>query len=218
MECNVSIGYKNKLLYKNVTIELPKSGIVSFVGDNGSGKSTIYKTLLGIIPPLTGSVPSVIREQTSIVSDYVQIPKEVKVRDILDLLGPKKVEYGKVRYLPIFEYVMELREQYIKTLSSGQRRIVEIFSALASGKKILLLDEASNSLDFKNKALFLDTVKKLSNQDILFLHTSHDMADVAFLQGTIYGLFKEEGAIKLYEDASYSTEHIRAFLGYGGGF
>lgn len=217
MECKASIGYQNKTLYEDVTIELPDHGIVSFVGDNGSGKSTIYKTLLGIIPPIDGTIPSEISEQTSIISDYIQIPGEVSVQDILELLGEEKVRYGQKNYKPIFAAVMKTSNQLVKTLSSGQRRIVEIFSALASGKKIILLDEASNSLDYKNKSIFLHEVKTLSNQDILFLHTSHDMEDVSFLKGTIYGLFKEEKKIERYEGHDYAPNQIRAFLGYMGG-
>lgn len=217
MECKISIGYQNKVLYKDVVIELPENGIVSFVGDNGSGKSTIYKTLLGIIPAIEGTVSTEISKQTSIVSDYIQIPGEVSVQDIFNLLGREKMEYGKKNYAAIFDYVVKIKEQTVQTLSSGQRRIIEIFSALASGKKIILLDEASNSLDYKNKSLFLSEVKKLSQQDILFLHTSHDMEDVSFLQGKIYGLFKDEQKIKVYEGEDYAPKQLRSFLGYGGG-
>jgi ABC-type multidrug transport system ATPase subunit len=217
MNCQISIGYKDKLLYKDVKIELPTHGILSFIGDNGSGKSTIYKTFLGIIPPLSGEISSEIKEQTSVVSDYIQMPEEVKVQDILGLLGEEKVSYGEQNYKAIFTSVMKTKKQFVKTLSSGQRRIVEIFSALASGKKIILLDEASNSLDYKNKSLFLHEVKKLSEQDILFLHTSHDMEDISFLKGAVYGLFKEEKRIKQYKGKDYSPNQLRTFLGYGEG-
>lgn len=211
MQNKITIGYGKKILYKDIDIPMAQHGIVSFIGDNGSGKSTFYKTLMGIIPPLNGSVPISMSKKMAVISDYIHIPEEVKVLDILKLLGDEKVEHTKQRYGKFHNYVMQYENQLVKTLSSGQKRILEIYSVLASGKSIIILDEASNSLDFKNRRLFLSQVKELSAVDILFLHTSHDFEDVVYLGGDIYGLFKYSKEIQKYT-GEFTVEELRNFL------
>ncbi len=209
----LDIGYNNNTLYKDIEILIPSNGIISIIGDNGSGKSTFYKTLLGIIPPIKGSIPQYVTEHIAIVSDYVHLPEEITVSDILCLLGLKKINYAADNYPDFQHYIMNYKTQRISTLSSGQRRIVEIYAVLASGKKIIVLDEASNSLDYSNKELFLSHVKKLSKDKILFFHTSHEMHDVVFLEGSIYGLFKTDKLIKRFTD-KITSDNIYNFLKY----
>lgn len=210
---NLSIGYKRHILYKNINLELPNCGIISFVGDNGSGKSTLYKTLLGIIKPISGNIPLKFQSRLAVISDYVHLPLEPKVKDVLNLLGKHKINIMKEHYNKLHNYIISLQKQRLSTLSSGQLRIVEIYTALCSGKDIIILDEASNSLDFKNKELFLAQVKELSSK-ILFLHTDHELDNVVFLNGDIYGLFKSQKKIEKYNGEN-NAEKIKQFLQYG---
>lgn len=211
---NLDIGYKNKILYRNVEITLPKNGIISIIGDNGSGKSTIYKTLLGIIPPISGNVSEYISTRIAVVSDYVQLPEEVTVGDVLCLLGEEKINYAQDNYTSFHQFIYKYKNQKINTLSSGQRRILEIYSVLASGKKIIVLDEASNSLDYSNRELFLSHVKKLATDKILFFHTSHEMQDVVFLGGNIYGLFKSSSIVRQFME-EVTSDNLHNFLMFG---
>ncbi len=211
MQNKITIGYGKKILYKDIEIPMEQNGIVSFIGDNGSGKSTFYKTLMGIIPPISGKVPVSVSEKMAVVSDYIHIPEEVMVSDILRLLGDERVEITKEKYGKFHDYIMQYERQLVRTLSSGQKRILEIYSVLASGKTIIILDEASNSLDFKNRRLFLAQVKELASDDILFLHTSHEFEDVVYLGGNVYGLFKNHKEIKKYS-GDYTVENLRKFI------
>lgn len=213
MELFLDIGYKKNVLYTDSKICLPKNGVVSFIGENGSGKSTIYKTLLGMIPPLRGEVPFVISEQGVIVSDYVHIPEEIKIKDLFELIGSIKIDYIKDNYSELYEYVSKLKNQKVKTLSSGQRRLVEIFAVLTTKTKFVFLDEATNALDFKNKNLFLKYIKDLSEKDVLFFHTTHDLSDVVYLGGKIYGLFKDKKKIVEY-NGEISLDCLQKFLEY----
>lgn len=214
MKLNLDIGYKKNVLYTNANLVFPNHGIVSFIGDNGSGKSTIYKTLLGMIEPIHGCVPEEIGLYGAIISDYVHIPDEVKVDEVLFLLGEERNDYVKRNYKDLYGYVIALKNQKIKTLSSGQKRVVEIYTVLSTKKKYIFLDEATNALDFKNKQLFLNHVKTIAEKDVLFLHTTHDLADVSYLGGKIYGLFKNKKKIVEYINDKPSTDDLRSFLEY----
>ncbi len=214
MKINVDIGYKGNVLYENVKVIFPENGVVSFIGDNGSGKSTIHKTLLGAISPVRGIVPEEFSKRCAIVSDYVHIPEEVRVRDVLKLVDRHHLEIAKNKYINMTRYVYDLKNQLVKKMSSGQKRIVEIYIALASGKDVILLDEAANSLDYKNRVLFLSHVKELSKENVLFIHTSHDLSDVEYLGGEVYGFFKEKKCIEKYLNQEFSSQNLKNFLGY----
>jgi len=75
---NLSIGYsKTNMLYKDVHLSIETGKIYNIIGENGAGKSTFYKTLLGAIPPLEGNVPVQLKRKIAIVSDYVSLPDEL---------------------------------------------------------------------------------------------------------------------------------------------
>ena len=73
------------------------------------------------------------------VSNYISIPEEVKVKDIMLLLGNENCNYVKNKYGNIYQFVEKLERQTVKKLSSGEKKVVEIFSSLALHKKYLLL-------------------------------------------------------------------------------
>ena len=90
MNIHVDIGYKIPL-YSDVDITIKKGDIINIIGENGSGKSTFYKTLIGSIPPLKGLIPEEIKKNIATISDYISIPNELKVSDVLKFIGIVKV-------------------------------------------------------------------------------------------------------------------------------
>lgn len=126
MKFNISIGYRQCPLYENVSIEIKEGTIVHIIGENGSGKSTFYKTLLGEVPPLSGEVPNKIINSIAIISDYISLPNELLVKDLLVFIGKEKRQNMKEHYGKLFDVVSHFTNQQIKSLSSGQRRILEI--------------------------------------------------------------------------------------------
>lgn len=197
---SIDIGYKNKIMYYDVNINFKNSGgIISYIGDNGSGKSTFYKTLKGIIPPATGWVPDALKNRIAIISDYIHIPQEVFVKDIVDCFFKSHQDLNLLSDFD-FSYIVDQVEPLlnikIRKLSSGQLRLIEVFFAIISNKDILILDEAENALDQYNKNIFLETIKKISEQGILILHTSHNRDDVTFLGGDMYMLNSQKRDIQ----------------------
>lgn len=186
MKINVDIGYPSHLLFSNVSFDIPSHGILSFIGENGCGKSTLLKTLAGIIRPLKGNVPSKIISGSYMISDSISLPDEVTVGDIMELLGKTKCDFVESNYVDIFQQIKTMKSQTIRTLSSGQKKIVEIFSCLALHKKYLLLDEASNSLDLTNKELLMNAVASISKKDIVVFYISHNLDEILRLDGDLY--------------------------------
>ncbi len=112
MKVQFDVGYHDKILYQNVELDIPEKGILSILGDNGSGKSTIFKTLLHIIPPIHGFIPKELDKYGGIVADYINAPGEVKVRDILNLL-PKESRVENVTFQQIAKRIENNRNKYV---------------------------------------------------------------------------------------------------------
>lgn len=208
MEINLDIGYPTNLLYSNVSINIPEHGILSFIGDNGCGKSTLFKTLAGIIKPMKGIVPNELLEKNFMVSDYIALPEEVRVKDIMLLLGDENCRYVQNKYENIYHFVNKLERQTIKKLSSGEKKVVEIFSSLALHKKYLLLDEASNSLDITNRQFLLDALVSVSQKDIVVFYISHNLNEIIKLDGEIYYFIPQSKIIKKMERADLSYQNF----------
>jgi ABC-type multidrug transport system ATPase subunit len=204
----IDIGYNiEHPLYRDVDISFQKGEIINIIGDNGSGKSTFYRTLSGTIPPLRGQIPAEIIGACAVISDDVAPPKESRVSDIYDLLGGVSIvesrcpEIGRKLHPCIY--------QTLETLSSGQRRMLEIASALVAGKKILIFDEAFGNLDFSNREMCIHLVRGL--KDVTIFNTSHNLEDVVELGGKIIFLDARRSEFVAYTGAR-TVECIRRFM------
>lgn len=215
MEITLDIGYPENLLYSDVSISVPDHGIISFVGDNGCGKSTLLKTLAGIINPMRGVVPSELLNMNFMVSNYISIPEEVKVKDIMLLLGNENCNYVKNKYGNIYQFVEKLERQTVKKLSSGEKKVVEIFSSLALHKKYLLLDEASNALDITNKQFLLDALISVSQKDIVVFYVSHNLNEIIKLNGEVYCFIPKFKTIRKIQNEELIYNRFKDLITFG---
>lgn len=215
MEITLDIGYPSNLLYSDVSISVSDHGIISFVGDNGCGKSTLLKTLAGIINPMRGVVPSELLNMNFMVSNYISIPEEVKVKDIMLLLGNENCNYVKSRYGNIYQFVEKLERQTVKKLSSGEKKVVEIFSSLALHKKYLLLDEASNALDITNKQFLLDALISVSQKDIVVFYVSHNLNEIIKLNGEVYCFIPKFKTIRKIQNEELIDNRFKDLITFG---
>ena len=215
MEITLYSGYPSNLLYSDVSFSVPDHGIISFVGDNGCGKSTLLKTLAGIINPMRGVVPSELLNMNFMVSNYISIPEEVKVKDIMLLLGNENCNYVKNKYGNIYQFVEKLERQTVKKLSSGEKKVVEIFSSLALHKKYLLLDEASNALDITNKQFLLDALISVSQKDIVVFYVSYNLNEIIKLNGEVYCFIPKFKTIKKIQNEELIDNRFKDLITFG---
>ena len=215
MEITLDIGYPSNLLYSDVSISVPDHGIISFVGDNGCGKSTLLKTLAGIINPMRGVVPSELLNMNFMVSNYISIPEEVKVKDIMLLLGNENCNYVKNKYGNIYRFVEKLERQTVKKLSSGEKKVVEIFSSLALHKKYLLLDEASNDLYITNRQFLLDALISVSQKDIVVFYVSHNLNEIIKLNWEVYCFIPKFKTIKKIQNEELIDNRFKDLITFG---
>jgi iron complex transport system ATP-binding protein len=197
---NLSIGYKTKketnVIAKNLNLELTSGKLITLVGGNGIGKSTLLRTLTGIQKPLLGSVflhgkelkyydSVALSQQLSLVLTENLPESNLTVFELIALgRQPYTNWIGKLTEddLSLIKNVMQLvqiehlADKKHFEISDGQLQKVMIARALAQDTSIIILDEPTTHLDLFHKVSIFKLLKKLSqetNKCILF--STHDI-------------------------------------------
>ncbi|MEI7742356.1 MAG: energy-dependent translational throttle protein EttA [Chloroflexota bacterium] len=149
---NLRKGYGDKLLVEDLTLSLPRSGIVGIIGPNGAGKTTLFRMLVGQEQADAGTVE---------IGDTVKLAYVDQSRDELRAdktvfaeitQGVEVVKVGS-RELPARAYVSSFnfrgtdQQKLVGNLSGGERNRVHLAKLLQAGGNVLLLDEPTNDLD-----------------------------------------------------------------------
>ena len=192
----MTLGYDDRILFNDVNINFQVGGFTALLGRNGTGKSTLLRSIVKLIKPLSGDVliggHSVknmstrdIAAQISFVStEEIKIPN-LKVFDVVGLgrapytnwIGrldrkDKDMVYQSLDMVGMLDFA----DKSVDKLSDGERQRVMISRALAQDTPIILLDEPTAFLDLPNKyeiSLLLRRLAHEKNKTIIF--SSHDL-------------------------------------------
>jgi ATP-binding cassette ChvD family protein len=158
---NLTKGFGDRVLIRNLSFTLPRNGIVGIIGPNGVGKTTLFKTIVGIEQPDSGAVK--VGETVSL--SYVDQnragldPKKTVwevVSDGLDHLMVGKVEMPSRAYVAAFGFKGPDQQKPTGVLSGGERNRLNLALTLKIGGNVILLDEPTNDLD-------VETLSSLEN-------------------------------------------------------
>ena len=168
----------------DVTFDVRHGEILGLVGESGTGKSTLAKTILGIVKPDAGQVIHYTKRPQMIFQDpYSSLNPAYTVSWILEeplrIYGKYDAAERKRRVRDMLERV-ELPEECLEArpseLSGGQRQRVSIATALIQRPKFLIADEPVSALDVTIQAQILKLLKSLRDQlDLSYLFISHDL-------------------------------------------
>ncbi len=194
----VTVRYANGVTAVNdASFALAPGTICALVGINGSGKSTIFKTLMGFLKPAKGMVSIAGMEvrdalRRGLVA-YVPQAEEVDwtfpvlVDDVV-MMG----RYGHMNFLRIpgkadrdavddalgRVNMLEFRRRQIGELSGGQRKRVFLARALAQGGQVILLDEPFTGVDVKTEGAIVDLMRELRDEGRLMLVSTHNLGSI----------------------------------------
>ena len=126
MEITLDIGYPENLLYSDVSISVPDHGIISFVGDNGCGKSTILKMIAGVLKPDAGEIEI---GETIKIGYFAQEEQHMDdsqrvidyVKDIAEYVTTKDGQISASQLLERFLFTPDMQYAPIGKLSGGRR-------------------------------------------------------------------------------------------------
>ncbi len=207
----VEFQYKSKEVLKDIKFELKRNEILSILGPNGVGKTTLLKCMNAILKPNKGAI--MIEEENVLKLEQIEIarrlgyvpqrcePARLTAFDAV-LLG--RMPHMKWNISPEDVMIVEetikklsledLALRYIDELSGGELQKVGIARAIAQNPKLLLLDEPTSSLDLKNQLEILETVREVvRNEDVSAIITMHDL-NLAFRYSDKF-LFLKHGTI-----------------------
>ena len=149
---NLTKAYGDKLLYNNLTFNLPKGGIVGVIGPNGAGKTTMFRLLTGQETPDSGELrvgPTVQLAYVDQSRDALDGNKTVwqEISDDSDIITVGRFEMQSRAYCSRFNFKGSDQQKKVGDLSGGERNRVHLAKLLKSGGNVLLLDEPTNDLD-----------------------------------------------------------------------
>ncbi|WP_163509813.1 energy-dependent translational throttle protein EttA [Fodinicola acaciae] len=169
-------GFDGRALIKDLSFSLPRNGIVGVIGPNGVGKTTLFKTIVGLEQPDSGTVRVGDTVQLSYVDQTragIDPDKNVwqVVSEELDFIQVGKVEMPSRAYVSAFGFKGPDQQKPAGVLSGGERNRLNLALTLKQGGNLILLDEPTNDLD-------VETLSSLENALLEFpgcaVITSHD--------------------------------------------
>lgn len=192
--CINEVGFNKEVILSNVNLILNEGDLIHIVGKNGAGKSTFFKVLLGEVV-YSGNI-DINSSDIAIIADYASVPKELYVKDIINFLKKFHKNYDKkmISKLSNITSINTIANRKVSKLSSGEKRKLEIYSTLFSGKKVIIFDEVTNALDDTSKRNIIKLIYELRNEfkDIIIFYTSHDLRETLELGGRYFFLNKEK--------------------------
>jgi ATP-binding cassette, subfamily B, bacterial PglK len=204
---NINFGYEaNKLILKNIMTTIEKGASLGIVGPSGAGKSTFAELLLGLITPHSGEIQfdGIIRpfEEPTIIRSIGYVPQEVV---LLDDSVRKNIAFGigdheinetrllnAVQKSQLTDFLENLTdglnsivgERGVR-LSGGQKQRIAIARALYLDPHILILDEATSSLDVETELRITETLKSLAKEKTLII-IAHRLSTVQHCDKLIF--------------------------------
>ncbi|MFM9425445.1 urea transport system ATP-binding protein [Variovorax sp. GrIS 2.14] len=222
---DLHVAYGQSEALHGISFEGYANETVAIMGRNGMGKTTLFKSLMGVLPIKSGSI-KVADQEVSRDESYVRVAKGIAYvpqgRMIFPTLTVEEniqtgLENSKTRRIPeeiyaLFPVLWDMKKRKGGNLSGGQQQQLAIARALVTDPKVLLLDEPTEGIQpsiIKDIAKALNEIRKMRGITIIVseqvLSFAMDVAD---------RLFVIEGGIFVHETARDKTDvnHIKAYL------
>lgn len=207
---NIVVRYGNIEVIHDLSFDVPKGEIVTLIGCNGAGKTTILKTISGLIKPFAGEIfhkstkisgmpaHKIVQHKICQAPEGRGIFLNLTVEENLDLgayiLNDKKQYMRDLEHaFELFPILKERRKQNAGTLSGGEQQMLAIGRALMSHPEILLLDEPSLGLAPQIIEKIFAIIKKINSQGTTILLVEQNASQA--LQIAHQGLVLETGRI-----------------------
>ena len=223
---NLNVSYDYLQVIWDVTLRIGEGELVAILGPNGSGKTTTLKSIVGLLPPKSGSIRFLDRDITGTSTHLLArmglalIPEErnlfpaMTVEDNL-LMGAfcikdkARINQNLSYVYNLFPRLVERKRQLAGTMSGGERQMLAIARGLMCNPKLLLLDEPSMGLSPENVAAVFQTVQKLREEKVTVLMVEQNVDTTLSIADRAYVM--EHGRIAM-EDTSRNllcNDHVR---------
>lgn len=175
-------GEKAAWLFRDLSLELTAGEILSILGPNARGKTTLLKCLAGLLAPVSGTIETF--GQIGYVPQDHGAGAQFLVRDMVLMGRSRKLRPFQVPGAKDKAAAQEAMERIgvqdwadkeYSQLSGGQRQLVLIARAVATGSRILVLDEPASALDLRNQGRVLQVLSQLASDGMAVAMTTHHL-------------------------------------------
>lgn len=191
---NLNFYYGDNHILKNISFSAESGSLWGLMGPNGSGKTTFFKCILGLLKH-TGSQIKInnidlkkintpkLAKLISYVPQEHKPPFPFTVREIVlmgrsphmgGIFGLKKEDYNEAEKAIDMVDIADIADKPVTALSGGQRQLTLIARSIAQNSPVMILDEPTSALDFNNQINIWKILKKLAELGKLIIACSHD--------------------------------------------
>ena len=226
---NISVGYEDGIVVSDVSFELNRGDYVCIVGENGAGKSSLLKGILGLAKIQGGKLEygdgmsradvGYLPQQKDYQKNFPATVKEVVMSGFLNKMGLRPY-YNRAEKAKAMEILSDFgMADYVRasfgSLSGGQKQRVLLARAMCATDKLLLLDEPTTGLDPVSTEELYELLKRLNREKkTTILMVSHDLNKAVSDAGLILHVNKRSGCGYFGPADKYlDSEAARHFLG-----
>ena len=201
----VSVGYKDLIVVHDVSFRVADGEVVSLVGSNGAGKTTILRTIAGLLHPARGEIRlrgeaihrtppyDIVRKRVAMVPEGRQLFGRLSVWDNLllgayTLASKAEIEESLETVVSLFPVLKARRDQRAETLSGGEQQQLAIARGLMSRPALLLLDEPSLGIMPKLVTQIFETIHNIREQGITVLLVEQNVFEALEISDRAYVL------------------------------
>jgi ATP-binding cassette subfamily F protein 3 len=149
---DLSAGYGDRVLFKDLTLDVERGEVIGVAGPNGAGKTTLLKALLGEVAPLGGEIHWGKRVRQGILTQHERFEDEDSTPyKFLRAAAPMRTEQQLRNLLGAMLFVGHDVDKPLRVLSGGERKRLMLTRLLIEGNNVLLLDEPTNHLDVPSR-------------------------------------------------------------------
>jgi iron complex transport system ATP-binding protein len=222
---NAVCGYGSTCILNDISLHIESGHVLCLLGPNGVGKTTLFKSMLGFLQLMSGSVlidgenirDWPIKKVAKVIGYVPQVHTPPFPFSVLDV-----VAMGRVAHMGLFgspgsddfaeaEKMLErlgissFKDKIYTQISGGERQMVLIARALAQNPNILIMDEPTANLDFGNQIRVLTQIRALADDGMAIIMTSH-FPDHAFLCSSEVGLLQRDSTLMIGSAEEIVTE------------
>lgn len=191
------------------SLQVPEGQVTGLIGRNGAGKSTAFKTMLGLIEIEGGTVEvfgkaaknltAKDREQIGVVLADSGFSGYLRIKDLMPVLDTLYTDFSREQFMAGCERMELPINKKIKEFSTGMKRKLQILAALSHNARLLILDEPTAGLDVVARDELLDLLREyMETEGRSILISSHISSDLEGICDDVYLI--ENGRMLLHED------------------
>lgn len=199
---NLTKKYGSKTALDSVNINIESGKIVGILGPNGSGKTTMIKTLVGLLRPTSGNVmvdgKPIGKETKAVVSylpDRSYLYKWMKIRDAFNFYSDFYADFNRNKFHELLKFMNLNMDMKVTELSKGMHEKLNLSLVLARDAKLYILDEPIAGVDPVARDQILDAIINNYSKDSTMIITTHLVRDMENIFDEV--MFLQEGTVVL---------------------